>query len=348
MIAHACDGAPLGDATRRDQRMARRRKARGRQKSDRVCDGQRAPQCETSLCAAPKPDIAPKAEEVVHVLKPSEPPPGPPWDEPLSSAPLAFVDLEMTGLNVATDRVIEVCVERVRGDVVEQRVVSLVRPDPLTFGNAEIHGISAASLASAPAFSELSETIVNALSGAVFVAHSASHDVAFLRAELSRSGVSFQCDHYVDTLSLSRRAFALKSHALVALCKTLGIKHDRPHRADGDVAALRALFGEIVGVLKPKTPRDLWHVRVGEKHARPEVLAAAEAAIAEGVDVIVRYRPAHRGPEDLAMRLTAVRTDLDPPRVLGYLLASRGRRELRADRILAIFAGPKAAVSLKR
>ncbi len=31
-----------------------------------------------------------------------------------------------------------------------------------------------------------------------------------------------------------------------------------------------------------------------------------------------------------------VRTDLDPPRVLGYLLPSRSRRELRADRILAI------------
>ena len=36
--------------------------------------------------------------------------------------------------------------------------------------------------------------------------------------------------------------------------------------------------------------------------------------------------------------------DLDPPRVLGYLLPSRSRRELRADRILAIEgAGPAQA-----
>ena len=34
--------------------------------------------------------------------------------------------------------------------------------------------------------------------------------------------------------------------------------------------------------------------------------------------------------------VTAVRTDLDPPQVLGYLLPSRSRRELRADRILAL------------
>jgi DNA polymerase-3 subunit epsilon len=75
------------------------------------------------------------------------------------------------------------------------------------------------------------------------------------------------------------------------------------------------------------------------------VLAAALAALEAGADVTVRYRPAHRAPEDFAMRITAVRTDLDPPRVLGYLLPSRSRRELRADRILAIEPGPGGAGS---
>ena len=59
----------------------------------------------------------------------------------------------------------------------------------------------------------------------------------------------------------------------------------------------------------------------------------------------VRYRPARRRPEELVFCVTGVRTDLDPPRVLGYLLPSRSRRELRADRILAIDSpgGPQAA-----
>jgi DNA polymerase III subunit epsilon len=275
----------------------------------------------------------------------SEPPPGPPWDEPLETAPLAFVDLELTGLSKESDRVIEVCVERVRGGVVEARVASLVRPDPPRFGNAEVHGIEQGELAAAPTFAALAEPILAALDGAVFVAHAAHQDAAFLTAELARLQTPFAVPHYVDTLSLSRRAFAQKSHGLGALCQTLGIPHDRPHRADSDVAAMRALFDRILVALQPKTPRDLWHVRVGERHARPELVLAAARAIEQACDVIVRYRPAHRGPEELAMRLTALRTDLDPPRVLGYLLASRGRRELRADRILAIFAGPKAAAS---
>lgn len=269
-----------------------------------------------------------------------EPPRGPPWDEAIERAPFAFVDLELTGLRAETDRVIEVCAERVRGDVVEARFASVVRPVPFAQGNAHVHGIPSSEIERAPTFAEIAGRVSEVLAGAVLVAHAAWHDVAFLEAETARAGAPAKWPHYVDTLSLSRRAFALKSHSLVALCQTLGIPHLRPHRAEPDVAAMRAVFERIVAVLKPATPRDLWHVRVGERHARPEVLAAAARAIEHGADVIVRYRPAHRGPEDLAMRLTSVRADLDPPRVLGYLLASRSRRELRADRILAILAAP--------
>jgi len=273
-------------------------------------------------------------------LPTTDPPAGPPWDEPMSDATFAFVDLELTGLRSETDRVIEVCVERVRRGVVEARVASLVRPEPLLVGNAHVHGIHPEDLAGAPAFVALAPQILEALSGAIFVAHAAWHDADFLAAELRRLGVPFAVPHYVDTLSLSRRAFALKSHSLVALCHSLGIPHERAHRAEQDVTAMRAVFDRITAVLRPATPRDLWHVRVGERHARPEVIAAALRAAQQGTSVIVRYRPSHRAPEDLAMRLTAVRTDLDPPRVLGYLLASRSRRELRADRILAILTDP--------
>jgi DNA polymerase-3 subunit epsilon len=168
------------------------------------------------------------------------------------------------------------------------------------------------------------------------VAHAAAWDVAFLEAELARAARPRRIEHFLDTLALSRRAFALPSHRLVALCHSLGIPHERAHRAASDVAALRAVFARVLGVLLPTTPRDLWHVRIGQKSARPDVVAAAVQAVDHDAPVTVRYRPAHRAAEDLLFRVTGVRTDLDPPRVLGYLLPSRGRRELRADRILAI------------
>ena len=66
----------------------------------------------------------------------ADPPQGPPWDDPLGEVPLAFLDLEMTGLDPRDDRVLEVCIERVRGERGEDALVSLVRPEGGTFGNA--------------------------------------------------------------------------------------------------------------------------------------------------------------------------------------------------------------------
>jgi DNA polymerase III subunit epsilon len=269
-----------------------------------------------------------------------EPPRGSPWDDPIDEAPLVFLDLEMTGLRAASDRVIEVCAERTRGDRVEAALTTLVRPEDNAFGNAHVHGIQRADLAHAPTFAELSGRILSVLEGGILVAHAAAWDVSFLEAELSRAGRPERFPFFLDTLVLSRRAFALPGHGLGALCASFGILQARAHRAEDDVRALREVFRRIQGVLAPATPRDLWHVRVGERYARPAIVEAALAAAESGEHVRVRYRPAHRGPEELLFCVTGVRTDLDPPRVLGYLLPSRSRRELRADRILVIDPAP--------
>lgn len=269
-----------------------------------------------------------------------EPPAGSPWDDPIDAAPLVFLDLEMTGLRPADDRVIEICAERVRGGVVEDAVATLVRPESGAHGNVHVHGIREEELAAAPTFAAIAEHVERVLDGGIVVAHAAEWDVAFLEAELARAGRPRRIPFYLDTLTLSRRALALPSHALGALCKELGIDPGRAHRAADDVRSLRAIFAHVRGVLSPRTARDLWHVRVGRRVARPDLVAKAVHAAERGVPVVIRYRAARRPPEELLFQVTSVRTDLDPPRVLGYLLVTRSRRELRADRILAIDPAP--------
>lgn len=269
-----------------------------------------------------------------------EPPQGGPWDCPLADAPLAFVDLEMTGLDVRVDRVIEVCVQRVRGGQVEDSVSTLVAPDDGRFGNEHIHGIGAAELAGAPGFGEVAERIEALLEGAVLVAHGAAYDVAFLNAEFARVKRPVVLDFHLDTLTLSRRVYGFKSHALAPLGAELGIPIARSHRAEADVATLRGVFGAVVTELRPATLRDLWHVKVGKKVARPSVLEALEQARETGSPVVVRYRPSGKPPADLVLVVTQVQWELDPPHVLGYLLPGRGRRQLRADRILSVSPTP--------
>ncbi len=271
------------------------------------------------------------------------PPPGPPWDLPVSEAPLAFVDLEMTGLDATRDRVVEVCIERVTGRARTGFVTTLVNPGERVGGAAHVHGIDAEALQDAPSFTAIANDVSAALDGAIVVAHAAEWDVRFLAAEFARLGTPFVALHWLDTLVLARRAFALHSYSLDALCRDLAIDRGRAHRAESDVRAMREVFDRCVGVLAPVSARDLWEVRVGDRRARHVIVAACEAAAKHGAPVNITYRSARRAPEVLSMVLLEVCADLDPPRVVGYQLPGRGRRQLRADRILRVEPTPAAA-----
>ena len=259
-----------------------------------------------------------------------------PWDVPVASAPWLFADLEMTGSNPETHRVVQLCLERVVGGELVGRLSSFVKPEAgIAIGNTDIHGIDEAQLQEAPSFTSLSAQVHQLLDGAVFVAHGARHDVAFLTAELSRSGFSWRCPYFIDTVSLSRRVLTTAtSHRLICLAQQLGISNPRPHRADNDVTVTRALFDHLLSQLDSATPRQLWLVGRGKYRVQPEVLASAQHAVEHRQAARVSYRPSRGRPQQLLFRPTAVRTDVDPPVVLGYLLPTRGRRELRADRIL--------------
>jgi DNA polymerase-3 subunit epsilon len=273
-------------------------------------------------------------------VKRAPPPPGPPWDLPVHEAPLAFLDLEMTGLDAEQDRIVELCIVRMCGEVREGELTTLVNPSTRAGGNAKIHGIDVAALVDAPSFAEVADACLALLGGAIVVGHAVEWDVRFLSAELRRIGKDLECPHFVDTLELARRSFSFSSYSLDSLCASLHIPRGVAHRAASDVEATRALFAKCVEALRPTSARDLWAVRTGTGEARPAIVEACVEAVSSQAPVVLKYRPAGRPPQQMHMILTEVRTDLDPPKVVGYQLPGRGRRELRADRILSIEPAP--------
>jgi DNA polymerase-3 subunit epsilon len=272
-----------------------------------------------------------------------EPPdPAPLWDGPLEEASLAFVDLEMTGLDAAKHRVIEICIERVVGDQLVDRLETYVRPVPWSdeVGNQKIHGIDATALREAPTFGDLVSRILQLLDGAAMVAHGAKWDAAFLMSEMSRSHIAWTSDHHIDTLALARRLMKEESYRLAALAKSLSIPNESHHRAGNDVAVTRGLFHHLAGLARTGTReltlRAVWERCVGRSTTDPAILDAAERALLHGAPTRVCYRASRRAPQDLEFVVTQVRRDLDPPLVLGYLHLTRGRRQLRADRIMSL------------
>ena len=224
------------------------------------------------------------------------PPPGPPWDWPLAEAPLAFVDLEMTGLDAVHDRVVEVCIERVVGGERQALISTLVDPGERMGGAAHVHGLDAAKLTGAPRFDAVAADVLRALDGAILVAHAAVWDVRFLLAELKRAGVETSIEYWLDTLVLSRRALSsftrTRSTRFAVSSRSTAARLIAPR-------VTFALCARCSTAASPRWPPRRVHaigveVRVGERRARQAIVDACEAAVKHRAPVVVTYRAARR------------------------------------------------------
>lgn len=168
--------------------------------------------------------------------------------DPLRSTRFAVVDVETSGLSVRRHKVLQVGVVVVDGSGrVLDRWSSLLRPRRrLLFrvGPRRLHGIDRRSLRAAPDAGSVLRELAQRIDGAVFVAHNAPFDVAFLTAAAGSVGVPLDLSAPVCTLQLSRRLDPDRqlSHRLGDLCARYGVALARPHDALADADATAAVL----------------------------------------------------------------------------------------------------------
>lgn len=163
--------------------------------------------------------------------------------------PYAVIDLETTGLSPKSgDRVIEVAVARVdaKGRI-EDEFATLIHPDGADTGPVFIHGISNDAVRDAPRFADIAGELLARLDGAVVVAHNATFEEHFLRAEFARAGITLsQPLPALCTLWLAQRTVSTPNHRLGTLCRHHGIPLVDKHAALGDVRATSALLPRLL------------------------------------------------------------------------------------------------------
>jgi len=154
----------------------------------------------------------------------------------LDGATFAVVDVETTGLSARTgDRICEIAVVVTRGGEVIDRLQTLVNPGrPISRGALLVNGITDNMVRDAPTFGSVAPALLQALDGAVLVAHNASFDLSFLSAELRAAGFNPPTNPVIDTLALARRCYSFKSNRLGEVARTLGIRTQGLHRAMAD------------------------------------------------------------------------------------------------------------------
>ncbi|MDR1154340.1 MAG: 3'-5' exonuclease [Bacteroidales bacterium] len=107
--------------------------------------------------------------------------------------PLIFFDLEATGMNIASDRIVEISYLKIYPDQREEAKTFRVNPvRPIPQETTAIHGISDEDIKDAPTFNEIAETLVRSFKGCDFAGYSSNKfDLPLLAEEFLRANIDF-------------------------------------------------------------------------------------------------------------------------------------------------------------
>lgn len=179
----------------------------------------------------------------------------PPGDDTLlERLPVWVVDTETTGLDVASDRVVQIGGVRVHGrrlypGVGIDRLVNPGRPIPPV--STGVHGITDDMVRDAPPLGPVWADAVAAIGPCAWVGHNIGFDVTILRRQATEEGFNWQDPPLIDTLQLCAMLFPRQAALdLEAVAPLLGVDIHGRHTALGDALVTAEVWVRLVPLLQ--------------------------------------------------------------------------------------------------
>lgn len=162
--------------------------------------------------------------------------------------PLAVFDIESTGTNVYTDRIVELAVVLAKPDAQPEVRKFLVNPGiPIPAATTAIHGITDADVADCPAFKDIAREVIQLIEGADLAGFNCIRfDIPMLAEEFRRAEIPFDPDRYrvVDAQRIFHRREPRDLTAAVSFY--CGELHLGAHGAEADaLATLRVIEAQL-------------------------------------------------------------------------------------------------------
>jgi len=112
------------------------------------------------------------------------------------SHPLAIIDLETTGIDLATDKIIEIAIVKLMPDGTILKKRKILNPQkPISAASSNIHGITDEMVKDAPTFKQVANEIKQFLNSCDLGGYNSNRfDVPMLVEEFLRSGLEFSMD----------------------------------------------------------------------------------------------------------------------------------------------------------
>lgn len=163
-------------------------------------------------------------------------------------------DLETTGTQPRSDKIIEFGAARFRNNQVVDTFESFVQPGcPIPPDATAVNGISNEMVAKAPDIKEVLPSFTEFCGKTMLVAHNASFDTKFLVHTVQTTYISGPTGVILDTHRLAKQLLPDQfSYSLERLLSHFGIEGEGFHRAKDDSIFCGQLFFELLKLLAEK------------------------------------------------------------------------------------------------
>ena len=153
--------------------------------------------------------------------------------------PLAFIDLEATGINLGSDKIVEIAIVRILPDNTRQVKRKLINPEifiPQVV--TDIHGLTNEMLKDAPVFKQVANEIKQFLDNCDLGGYNSNRfDIPLLMEEFLRAGIDFDMKGR-RLLDVQRIYHMMEQRTLTAAYKFYCEKNlEGAHGAEADVVA---------------------------------------------------------------------------------------------------------------
>lgn len=172
--------------------------------------------------------------------------------------PIIFIDLETTGLNPWSDRIVEATFLKIYPDGDEELMTKLINPEvPIPEEAMAIHGITDSDVAGKPNFKQCSSELIAFITDCDIAGFNVKRfDILFLETEFRRAGVKFsrQNRSIIDTQVIYHKFERRNLEA--AYQKYCGKELSGGHRATADVRATVGILDAQIS-LYAELPKDV-------------------------------------------------------------------------------------------
>jgi len=172
--------------------------------------------------------------------------------------PIIFIDLETTGINVATDRIVEICMIKIHPDGKQETLTQRINPTiPISQEAFEVHGISQDDVKNEPTFAEMATTFSNYIGNGDLSGYNAiKFDIPLLVEEFLRVNVDFDLKNrkVVDVQNIFHK---MEPRNLAAAYKFYCNKElVHAHSAEADTMATFEILKAQLDMYKDKQYKD--------------------------------------------------------------------------------------------